>query len=74
MKTFRYPKGHEAGKTMTVLELKKKLESYPDDMPVLATYEEMHGYVVPDSFSVDKVSKGYVDDECDCLIIDVERY
>lgn len=74
MKTFRYELGHEAGKTMTVAELKKKLDGYPDDMPVFGTWEGVRGYVVPKNFSVEKVSKGHPDDRCDCLLIDVEGY
>lgn len=74
MKTFRYPLGHEAGKTMTVAELRAVLESYPDDMPVLAEWEGVQAYIKPDAFSVEPVSKGHKDDECRCLVIDVNRY
>lgn len=74
MKTFRYPKGHTAGMTMTVRELKMKLEEYPEYMPVFGTWEGVRGYVEPDNFSVETVSKGHGDDRCDCLLIDVGLY
>ena len=74
MKTFRYPLGHEAGKTMTVADLKNKLAEYPDDMPVFGEWEGVHGYVIPENFSIENTSKGHPDESCDCLIIDVEDY
>lgn len=74
MKTFRYKLGHEAGSTLTVAELRKQLEKYPDDMPVIASWEGVDAYVHPDHFYVSFVDKGNPDDACDCLVIDAERY
>ena len=47
MKTFRYPGGHVAGQTMTVGELKKKLEEYPEEMPIFAEWESCRAYIEP---------------------------
>jgi hypothetical protein len=69
MKTFRYERGHEAGKTMTVAELRAKLAEYPDDMPVLAEWEGVRAYVEPECFEVQTVSKGHAEDACECLVI-----
>ena len=74
MKTFRWPKGHKAGDTMTVGELQKKLAGYPVDMPVMAEWEGCMAYVQPEAFGVERVSKGFEEDACDCLVIDVEAY
>lgn len=74
MKTFRYPAGHEAGATMTVAELRAALEGFPDDMPVLAEWEGVLAYIQPEAFSVEAVSKGHEDDDCECLVIDVNQY
>lgn len=74
MKTFRYRLGHEAGSTMTVAELRAKLAEYPDDMPVFGGWESVEGYITPDGFAVERTHKGHLDDECDCLVIDVEDY
>ena len=74
MKTFRFPAGHKAGQTMTVGELKNKLEAYPEDMPVLAEWEGCHAYIEPEMFEVMSVSKGHKEDECAGLVIDVNLY
>ena len=72
MKTFRYNKGHPAGSTMTVKELKELLSKHPDDMPVMATWEGVTAFI--DDFSVVSVSKGMEEDREDCLMFDVECY
>ena len=74
MKTFRHLIGHEAGQTMTVNDLKKKLEEYPDDMPVFAEWEGCWCHVVHDRFTVKQWDIGYPEDFCDCLVIDVNEY
>ena len=43
MKTFRYASGSVYGETLTVGELKKKLNEYPDEMPVVGRYEAAYG-------------------------------
>lgn len=75
MKTFRYELGHVAGQTMTVAELREKLNEFPQDMPVFGLWETCAGYIRPDSFLVEKgYTKGHPDDAEDCLFIDVEAY
>ncbi len=74
MKTFRHSRGSVAGKTMTVAELRRKLEEYPDDMPVFGEWEGVRGFITPESFSTNLVSKGHKDDACVSLLIDVEDY
>lgn len=74
MKTFRHEKGNIAGTTMTVGELRKYLEQFPDDLPVMATWESVAAYICPGNFEIDHLSKGHPDDACDCLFIDVNMY
>lgn len=74
MKTFRYPLGHEAGKTLTVGELMEALTDYPYDMPVMAQWEGVNAFVDNESFSVETVTKGHDEDKCECLVIDVNKY
>jgi len=47
MKTFRFPLGHEEGKTMTAGELKGILSMYPDKMPVPTGFAEIVGDYFP---------------------------
>lgn len=74
MKAFHYKLGHKAGETMTVAELRAKLNGYPDDMPVFASWEGVNAYIEPFSFEVESVHKGRVEEACDCLCIDVNAY
>ena len=74
MKTFRYELGHVAGNTMTVKELRDALAEFPDDMPVMAEWEGCHAYIEGSNFAVEKVGKGCAADDCDGLLIDVNRY
>jgi len=71
-KTFRYELGHEAGKTLTVGGLMEALAQFPSDMPVFAQWEGCHGFIGPENFSIETVTKGL--DECECLVIDVTQY
>jgi hypothetical protein len=73
-KTFRYKLGHEAGKTLTVGGLMEALTQFPYDMPVFAQWESCNGFIDVENFSIEKVTKGHEDDECECLVIDVTRY
>lgn len=54
--------------TMTVGELISRLQEYPADMPVTATWEGTIQAVKPECFSV---SGDYF--RCQCLVIDVEN-
>ena len=71
MKEFRYPAGHSAGKTATVKEMREFLTRFPDDMPVMATWEGVWAYVDPENAEVEKVTKGNDADACKCLVFDV---
>lgn len=75
MKTFRYALGHENGKTMTVAELREKLSEYPQDMPVLATWEGIITFFDPRPgyFKVERYGD-HPEDNCECLVIDVDQY
>jgi hypothetical protein len=61
---------------MTVAELKAKLSEYPDDMPVMATWETVCRPFVSESFEVVPAwDMGKPEDAADTLFIDVEcRY
>lgn len=74
MKVFRYESGHEAGKTLTVAELREELNKHPDTMPVMATWEGVLAYIDADDFDTDFIDKGKTEDKEMCLIIDVESY
>ena len=74
MKTFRYERGHVAGSTMTVKELRLALSEFPDDMPVMAEWEGCHAYIERDKLVVATVGKGCAADECEALVIDVNGY
>ena len=74
MKTFRYPKGHVLGTTMTVAELREKLNEFPQDMPVIAQWEGTWNFFESSNFDVVRSSEGWShsEDACDVLIIDVD--
>ena len=74
MKTFLHERGHVAGQTMTVSELRELLTKYQDDMPVLAEWEGVLAYIEPDNFAVESVFKGNMNDIFGCLVIDVNKY
>lgn len=71
MKTFHYKLGHKAFHTMTVGELRAKLSEYPDDMPVLATWEGQR-MPIEQHFWIEEFHTGAEADRCDCLVIDVD--
>lgn len=77
MKRFRYSthNNFDIGATMTVGELKAKLAEYPDDLPVLATWEGIHTFFDSGSFKVERYGGGAIhpEDACDCLVIDVDQ-
>jgi hypothetical protein len=77
MKTFRYSTHDKfpIGSTMTVSELREKLNEYPQDMPVLATWEGIHTFFAPESFKVERYGGGSIhhEDACDCVVIDVDQ-
>lgn len=74
MHTFRYEKGHTAGATMTVGELREHLASFPADMPVMATWEGVRAFIQPEAMTTENVDKGCMEDSRRCLVIDVEAY
>jgi hypothetical protein len=62
-------------KTMTVGELQDFLNAYPKDMPVMATWEGVAAMIEPENFSVvSGFHKGFEEEACDCLVVDVEGY
>lgn len=69
MKTFRYPLGHKDGDTLTVGELKALLAEYPDDMPVLASWEGIHTFMR--DVSVETPTHWHDEDNEPCLVFDV---
>ena len=73
MKTWHYPHGRIALRTMTVGELRELLAGYPDDLPVVPTYEGTWGSLHQSCTAVESVSFGRDDDREHCLILDVER-
>ena len=73
MKTFNYKLGHEAGKTVTVSELKSALEKYPSDMPVLATWEGIHVFIDVSELEVEDYHTGDISQSCKCLVISAEN-
>lgn len=74
MKTFRYPRGHVHGTTMTVAELREKLNEFPQDMPVIAEWEGTWNFIEPDAFAVEKYEHGHPEDYADVLVINVENH
>jgi hypothetical protein len=74
MKTFRHELGNEAGSTVTVQELIECLQKYPADMPVMAEWEGVKAYINPNGFEIMSICKGYKEDMCECLVIDVDGY
>ena len=74
MRAFHYKLGHEACTTMTVIELREALKSYPDDIPVFETWEGIYIAVDKDSFLIEEVDKGDSSENCPCLIINVDEF
>ena len=74
MKTFRHDKGHIAGSTVTVGEFIEMLKTFPQDMPLLAEWEGCHAFITQEDFRTERTNKGNLEDECECLIIDVNTY
>lgn len=73
MKTFHYPLGHVKGSTLTVGELQKLLSKLPDEMPVLAEWEGQLTFLTAENSEVAKYDAGTPEDECLCLIFDVNN-
>jgi hypothetical protein len=79
MKTFHFELGHEDFSTLTVGELKAILDKFPDEMPVLATWE---GIYTP--FRAQRGAEVYFEvvtpkhwlesDNVPCLVFDVDNY
>jgi len=56
--------------TMTVAELREKLNEYPQDMPVFAEWEGVWASFKAANFSIDE----HKPTDSSCLVIDVEDY
>ena len=75
MKTYHYKKGHEAKTTLTVSELIEKLKKYPDDMPVIPTWESIHTSINSEEFEVvSGYHCGKPEEAEDILVIDVDQW
>jgi len=61
-----------SGLTMTVKELRDELSKYPDDMPVVATWEGVRAGITPQDFLVSEPTPYGVTEKQ--LEIDVEDY
>jgi hypothetical protein len=74
MKTFRYELGHVYMETMTVGELISKLREFPEDMPVVGTWETVCVPFRPNRFEIEQdFHGGHKDDACGVLMIDVDK-
>jgi hypothetical protein len=74
VKTFRYPlhDNFPIGVTMTVAEVREKLAEFPPDMPVIAEWEGTWNYFAPVDFRVERHGKCRSEDDCDCLVVNVD--
>lgn len=72
MKAFRYEKGHIEAVTMTVSELREKLNEFPQDMPVFGVWEGVCGEIRQDGFKVERYGSHH-EDACECLMVDVDQ-
>jgi len=72
MKIFKYELGHIQAATMTVSELREKLNEFPQDMPVFCLWENVAGEIRPDGFVVQRYHAHH-DTACDVLMIDVDQ-
>jgi hypothetical protein len=57
--------------TMTVLELKNYLSKFPENMPIVATWEGVSAAICDNNFSVHEIDQYYPEKT---LEIDVESY
>jgi hypothetical protein len=64
-------KADNSGLTMTVKELRDELSKYPDDLPVIATWEGVGAGIRKENFTT-RFDNGYMDEMQ--LEIDVENY
>jgi hypothetical protein len=68
---FKNSSNHTFHETFTVAELIKFLDGYPDDMPIVATWEGQVSGIRPQMFSLNE-AEGYYSEIV--LEIDVEEY
>jgi hypothetical protein len=59
--------------TMTVAELREKLNEFPQDMPVVAQWEGTWNCFDAKNFLVQRSTGWHQDDNCDLLTIDVDQ-
>ena len=75
MKVFHLVGGQVVGQTATIKELREALAAYPDDMPVMAEWEGVWAFIDPKNFAVEpEVHKGFPEERCPCLMLDVNEY
>jgi hypothetical protein len=62
------------GSTLTVEELRNILSQYPNDMPVLATWEGLHICLHPNSFEATDDISMLPENGGKVLVVDVDNY
>lgn len=68
---LKYDNGYEKNPTMTVGELKAKLDQFPDHYPVFATWEGVMAPIQPQNIGVETIQRtGGVQ----ALVINVDEY
>ena len=70
MKEFTDKNGRSSGGTLTVSEFIKELGKFPDDMPVVLTWEGTTNFVCSDDFEAETLR--LFGKSCECLFIDAE--
>lgn len=73
-KVFHHKNGNQCGSTLTVKELRECLSAYPEDMPVMATWEGVVACIEEDMMAVEPIDKGLAVERCEGLLIDVGNY
>jgi hypothetical protein len=70
-KVFHHKAGHIARRTCTVAELRDYLSQFPENMPIVATWEgTVHGLSSPEVW--EDFDYDFEADKCDVLAFDVQ--
>ena len=72
MKQFRDAYGRKRDKTLRVGELRKLLEQYPANLPVLITWEGVSVTVLPDKIS--RQAENFYKQDFEALVLDANDY
>ena len=68
MKTIYAKDGYPIGETLTVAELRELIDTYPDDLPVFATWEGIDVML-----SSERIARGTTHPSIDSVILDVNE-